>query len=58
MGANDTEVVAAPADLHIQARFEQAQILVQRTAQIRQPRIVGGLEIKFSLRLGPLRLEC
>jgi hypothetical protein len=52
MGADDAEVVPAPADLHIQARFEQAQILIQRAAQIREPRIVAGLEIKFPLRFG------
>ena len=57
MGADDAEIVAAPADLYIQARFEQAQVLIQRAAQIRQPRVVGGLEIEFSLRLGPLRFE-
>ena len=56
LDANDTEVVAAPADLYIQARFEQAQILVQRTAQICQPSVVGGLEIEVSLRWGLLGL--
>jgi hypothetical protein len=51
--ADDAKIVAAPADLHIQARFEQPQILIQRATQIREPRVVGGLEIEFSLGFGP-----
>jgi hypothetical protein len=46
------EVVAAPADLDVQARFEQAQILIEGAAQIRKPRVIGRLEIKFPLGLG------
>ena len=56
MSADDAEIVPAPPDLDIQARFEQAQILIQRAAQIRQPSVVGGLEIEIPLRGGPLRL--
>jgi hypothetical protein len=56
MSADDTEIVPAAPDLNIQARFEQAQILIQRAAQIRQPGVVGGLEIEVSLRGSPLRL--
>jgi hypothetical protein len=56
MSADDAEIVPAAPDLHIQARFEQAQILIQRATQIRQPGVVGGLEIEVSLRGGPLRL--
>jgi hypothetical protein len=56
MSADDAEIVPTPPYLHIQARFEQAQILIQRAAQIRQPSVVGGLEIEVSLRWGPLRL--
>ena len=50
MGADHAEIVAAPADLHIEARLEQTQILIQRAAQIREPRVVGRLEIEFALR--------
>jgi len=53
--ADDAKIVAAPADFHIQARFEQPQILIQRATQIREPRVVGRAEIEFSMGLGPLR---
>ena len=46
--ADDAEIVAAPADLHVQARFEQAQVLIQRAAQIGEPRVVRRLEIEFA----------
>jgi hypothetical protein len=49
MRTDHFEIIAAAADLNIQARFQQTQVLVQRTAQIRQPRIVGRLEIEFPL---------
>lgn len=52
MCADHAEAVAAPADLDIETGLEQAQILIQRSTQIREPRVVGGLEIEFSLRLG------
>ena len=48
MRADDPEVIASSADLHVQACFQQPQILIQRAAQIREPRIVGGLELEFS----------
>jgi hypothetical protein len=54
MRADDTEIVATPADFHIQARFEQPQILIQRATQIREPRVVGRAQIEISLRFGPL----
>jgi hypothetical protein len=52
MSANHAETVAAAADLNIQPRLEQAQVFIQRAAQIREPRVVSRLEIKFPLRLG------
>jgi hypothetical protein len=55
MHADDTEIVAAPADLHLQTRFEQPQILIQRATQIREPRVVGRAEIEFPLRFGSVR---
>ena len=47
--ANDAKAVAAPPDLHIQARFQQPQIFIQRTTQVREPRIVSRLEIEFAM---------
>lgn len=49
MRADDPEVIATPADLHVQACFQQPQILIQRAAQIREPSVVGGLELKLSI---------
>jgi hypothetical protein len=40
--------MATPADLHIQARFDEAQIGIQRAAQAGQPSVVCGLELKFA----------
>jgi hypothetical protein len=42
------EIVAATADLYVESRLEQAQILIQRAAQIREPGIVRWLEIEFA----------
>jgi len=46
--ADDPEIIARRGS-HVQACFQQPQILIQRAAQIREPRIVGGLELKLSL---------
>jgi hypothetical protein len=46
--AADAEVVAAAADLNIETHFEQAQIFIERPAQVRQARVVGGLEQEFA----------
>jgi hypothetical protein len=43
-----TKVVAAATDLHVQPGLQQAQILVQWAAQIREPGIVRRLEIEFA----------
>jgi hypothetical protein len=40
--------MATPADLHIQARFDEAQIGIQRAAQAGQSSVVCGLELKFA----------
>ena len=40
--------MAAPADLHVEARFHQPQIGIQRAAQTCQPRVVGRLEREFA----------
>ena len=44
----DAEIAAAAADLHVQALLEQVKIFVQRATEIREPRVVGGLEIEFA----------
>ena len=46
--AADAEIVAAAVDFHVEARLQQAQIFIERTAQIREPRVVGRLEQKFA----------
>ena len=46
--AANAEIVAAAADLDIQTHFEQAQIFIQRPAQVCQARVVGGLEQEFA----------
>ncbi len=46
--ADDAEIAAATADLHVQAVFEQAQVFIQRAAQVREARVVRGLEIEFT----------
>jgi len=50
--ADHAEIVAAPADLDIETGFEQAQVLIERAAQIRKPGVICRLEIEFPLRLG------
>ena len=52
--ADDTKIIATAADFHIQARFEQPQILIQRATQIREPRVIGRAEIEFSMGFAPL----
>jgi hypothetical protein len=52
MRTDHAEIVAAPADLDIQARLEQTQILIERATQVREPRVVCRLEIEFPLRFG------
>ncbi len=49
MRADHAEIVAAPADLDIETGLEQTQILIERAAQIREPCVIGRLEIKFAL---------
>ena len=46
------EVVAAAADLHVQARLEQPQVLIERAAEVGQARVVRRLEIELAQRLG------
>jgi hypothetical protein len=43
MGAGDAKGIAAPTDPHVQPGFQQPQILIERTTQIREPSVVGGL---------------
>ena len=47
--ADHAEIVAPPADLDIQPGLEQAQVLIERSTQIREPRVVSRLEIEFPL---------
>ena len=49
MLADNAKTVAAPADLDIEARLQQTQVLIQRAAQVREPRVVRRLEIEFPL---------
>ena len=42
------EVAAAATDLDVEPRFEQAQVLVERAAQIRESQVVRRLEIEFA----------
>jgi hypothetical protein len=46
--SRNPKVVTAPADPYVQPRFEQPQILIQWTAQIREPCIVRRFEIEFA----------
>ena len=39
----DAKSIAAPTDLHVQPGLQQTQIFIERTTQIREPRVVGGL---------------
>ena len=45
--AGHAEGVAAALDAYVQPRFEQAQVLIERPAQIRQACVVGRDEIEF-----------
>jgi hypothetical protein len=46
------EYVAAALDAHPEARFQQPQVLIERTAQVRQPRVVLLSESDLALWLG------
>jgi hypothetical protein len=39
-------------DAHVEARLEQAQVLIERPAEIREPGVVRGTECEFPLRFG------
>ncbi len=45
---DDAEIAPTAADLHVQPVFQQPQVLVQRTTQVREAHIVRGLEIEFA----------
>ncbi len=45
--AGYSEVVATIMNLDIESTFYQAQVLIELAAQISQPLVVGGLQIKF-----------
>jgi len=44
LGALDAKVFEAVRDAHLQGGLDRAQVLVQRPAQVGQPRVVGGGE--------------
>ena len=46
--AGDAEIRAAPFHRHGHAVFDEAQVFVERAAEIREPRVVGGHEIEFA----------
>jgi hypothetical protein len=46
--ARDAEIRAAAFHRDAHAVLDEAQVLVERTAQIRQPRVVGRYEIEFA----------
>ena len=46
--AGDAEVAAAAADLHAEPLLDQAQVLVERTAQVGEARVVRRLELEFA----------
>src|SRR5579883_239569 len=50
--AEHPEVIAATADLHVETRLEQTEILIERATEVGQPRVVRRLEIEFAQRLG------
>ena len=44
LGAGNGEAFAAPCDVHFQRGLDLAQVLVECSAQIRQPHVVNRLE--------------
>ena len=52
VGAEHPEVVATPPDLHVEARLEQSQVLIERATEVGESRIVRRLEIELAQRLG------
>jgi hypothetical protein len=50
--AADAEAVAATLNTHIEARLEQAQILIERPAELREAGVIRRLEGKFALQAG------
>jgi hypothetical protein len=43
LSTGDAKSIAAPADLHVQPGLQQTQIFIERTTEIREPRVIGGL---------------
>jgi hypothetical protein len=39
----DTKSIAAPTDLDVQPGLQQTQVFIERTTEIREPSVVGGL---------------
>ena len=52
LGAAHAEGPATATNVHVQTRLQQTQVLIQRPAQIRKPRIVRWTECEFPLRFG------
>ena len=52
VGAEHPEVVAAPPDLHVEARLEQSQVLIEQATEAGESRIVRRLEVELAQRLG------
>src|SRR5438874_8895006 len=52
LGAAHAEGPAAATNVHVKTRLQQTQILIQRPAQIREPRIIRWTEGELPLRFG------
>lgn len=48
--ARDAEVRAAPLHRYRHAVFDQAQVFIERAAEVCEPRVVRGHEIEFARR--------